>query len=86
MKTKLTPEQKAEQRLWKNADKACRALMESMRTPVRIGSLSFNVRDGLCAHMVYNLEIELKVPKKSKNRWQIVDKHGDKSTLSVSTR
>lgn len=56
-KQKLTPEQRAEHRLWTNADKACRKLMESLRTDVRIGYLTFNVREGITAHLSFKVEV-----------------------------
>lgn len=68
----LTAAQKAERRLWRNADKACRALMEHVREGgvVRIGYLTFNVRDGISLGLTYNLSLDVKEPKQ-KSHWKI---------------
>lgn len=65
-KQKPTPEQLKEQRLWKAADKACRALLESMESPVRASSLSFSLERGVSLHMSLNLAFNFKIPMRSK--------------------
>ena len=69
-KRKLTPEQKVEQRLWKNAEAACKALCESFKSELRLSNVTYSQKHGLSLGMTYNVAFEIEAP----STWTVTSK------------